>query len=154
MPFDALEYAVRPYTAPNAQGQIIIPSTPRSSRDRATITWGSKAEMPPVQSGVNFNTVCCSDDLTEQSRKSTKIRVYQNNDDTSPNWVDYEQPTDLTLNKKEQNSCGDNWDDISGVAAGIDSYFQQFQQFFDQQTGNSPQNCGTSWHFQTQQPQS
>jgi hypothetical protein len=151
MPFDALEYVVRPYATPNAHGAIIIPSTPRDSRQRATLTWGKPTTMPPVENtGVNFDVLCCKDDLTELSRESDKKRIFQNGDESSENWVDVERPNMLKLNKKEKNTCGDNWDAISGVAQQVDSTLAEWQNLISSVTGTSDKNCGEQWHFKNQ----
>jgi hypothetical protein len=145
---DALEYVVRPYTAPSPHGGTVIPSTPRGSRQKATLTWGVPTTMPEV-SGMNFNVVCCKDTLTEQNRESDTVRVYQNNDKNSPNWTDWERPNTLNLDKKESNTCGDNWDDISGVAQQVNADLAQWDSLMQQVTG-APTNCGQSWHFKNQ----
>jgi hypothetical protein len=150
MPLDSLEYAVRPYVAPNAQGAVIIPSTPRGSREKATLKWGASATIPPVETGVNFNVVCCKDNLTEKDRKTEKIRVYQGGDEKSPNYIDYERPLSMNLTKKESNTCGDNWDQISGVAAAVDASLDAFSAEIHSGTAATPdKNCGQGWHFKS-----
>jgi hypothetical protein len=147
---DSLEYFVRPFVSPNAHGNVIIPSAPAGSRERATITWGKPTVLPPVQAGVNFQVVCCKDTLSEDKRKTEKVRIYQGGDPSSPNYIDWEPPLSMDLNKKEQNNCGDNWDDISGVAQAIDSDLAGWQSLMDQVTGTSAQNCGATWNFKSQ----
>jgi hypothetical protein len=104
MPLDALEYVVRPYTTPDAHGRIIIPSSPRGTREKATLTWGGGALTPParkeVSDGVNFEVVCCKENLKENSRKSDKKRIFQNGDESSANWVDVATPDSLRLKKR------------------------------------------------------
>jgi hypothetical protein len=146
---DALEYVVRPYQSPNAHGAIIVPSTPTGGHQKAFRQWGAKATLPEVQ-GVNFNTACCKDELKEQDRTSERIRVYQNGDTSSDNWVDLERAKTMNHTKKDNNTCGDNWDDISGVANQIDNILADFAAFFNQQTGNQPKNCTETWSFKNQ----
>lgn len=43
---------------------------------------------------------------TETNRVTSKVRVFQNNDPTSPNWVDVEQINQLTMGNKK---TGDQW---------------------------------------------
>lgn len=150
----SLEYVVRPYQTPNAHGQIIIPSTPSSSRERATLTWGAKATMPSVGQGISFEVVCCKENLDEQKRTTSRQRVYQNNDSTSPNWVDWDRAETVNLNKKEQNSCGDDWDQISGAAAEIDATLAQYAAGFAPWGGSASstgKKCDTVWKLKNDQ---
>jgi hypothetical protein len=146
---DALEYAVRPYQSPDAHGAIIIPSTPTGSREKATLTWGAKATMPEV-SGINLTTACCTNNLTEHDRQSDKIRIYQDDDPSSSNWVDVERAKTMNLDSKEKNNCGDNWDDISAVAQGIDTELAAYADYFTAIQGQQPTNCGQTWNFKNQ----
>jgi len=59
MPDGAFEYFVRPFQSPAPHGSGRIPSTPRDTREKATLTWGAKANMPAiVPKSVNVN--CCT----------------------------------------------------------------------------------------------
>jgi hypothetical protein len=150
VPFDALEYAVRPFTTPNAQGTVIIPSTPRGSRQKATLKWGVPVTIPPVQTGVNFNVVCCKDNLTEKDRKVEPLRVYQGGDQKSPNYIDWERPLSMNLDKKESNTCGDNWEDISWVAQEVSADLAAFSDAIHSGTAATPdKNCGQGWKFKS-----
>jgi hypothetical protein len=149
MPFDAaLEYLVRPYTTPNAHGQIIIPSAPRGSHERATLTWSGAAEVPsPVESsdGVNFEVVCCQEGLNELSRESEIERITQQ---TNPdNWVDVARAASLKLKKKGTNSCGDDWNQISWVAQEISSDLAIYDANLHSGTAARPENCSVGWKF-------
>jgi hypothetical protein len=152
MPFDAaLEYIVRPYTSPNAHGQIIIPSAPRGSHERATLTWSGAADVPSpqeVSDGVNFEVVCCQEGLNESSRKSETKRITQQ--DNEGNWVDVERPYYMQLKKKESNTCGDDWNQISWVAQEIDSALAEFSQAIHSGTAARPKSCSTAWTFKNQ----
>jgi hypothetical protein len=153
MPFDSLEYVVRPYTTPNAHGQIIIPSTPRGTHARATLTWDGQMTIPTrteVSDGVNFEVVCCQESLSEVSRKSKPERIYQNGDVNSSNWADIERPTSLRLKKKENNTCGDDWDQISGVAQEVNSVLAEWEADMNSGTTARPKNCSTSWQFKNE----
>jgi hypothetical protein len=118
---DGIEHFVRPFTSPNAHGAIIIPSTPSGSRQRATLTWGAKATMPTVDNGISFSVVCCDEQLTEQDgRENYPVkRLYHNNDPTSDQWIDWLPPKIVPLKKKEQKTCGDNWDQLNDVGLEI-----------------------------------
>ena len=147
----SLEYVVRPYQSPDAHGAIIIPSTPSGSRQAATLKWGAQCTVPDITGGMSFQVVCCKDQLGEQKRENyPPQRMYQNNDPTSANWVDYAPTKTMELTKKEKNSCGDNWDDISGVAQAIDSDLAGWQSLMDQVTGTSDKNCAQAWSFKPQ----
>jgi hypothetical protein len=143
---DALEYVVRPYTAPDAHGRIIIPSTP-TRREHTTLTWGATGTMPAAAPGIGFTVVCCKDALDEQQRQSDDVQIpIQDGAD----YVTVSRPNSLTLSKKESNTCGDNWDQISGVAQEVDSYFSDLTASFDQTLGSSSKNCGETWKFHNQ----
>jgi hypothetical protein len=148
MPFDALEYIVRPYQTPDALGRIIIPSAPRGSPERATITWGGPADMPQrteVSDGVNFEVVCCQEDLTESSRESNDVQIPIQED---ANYVTVSRPTSLKLKKKELNKCGDNWDQISGVAQEVNAALEEFSDAIHSGTvSKSSKNCSVGWKF-------
>jgi hypothetical protein len=150
---DGLEYIVRPFTTPGPHGTTIIPSTPSGSRERATLTWGAAADMPARSeiAGVNFEVVCCKESLSENDRKTEKIRVFQTLEDgtiSDTNWIDYERPISMRLKKAEENKCGDDWDQISGVAQSINTSLDQFSDDIHSGTvSKSAGNCATSWSF-------
>lgn len=58
MPDGNFEYFVRPFQTP-WPGAKVIPSTPRDTREKATITWGAKANMPAIV-GKSVNVKCCT----------------------------------------------------------------------------------------------
>jgi hypothetical protein len=153
MPFDALEYVVRPYTTPNAHGSIIIPSTPRGTRERATLTWGKDSAITiptpvEVSDGVNFDVVCCKEALNELDRESDPERVYQNGDVNSFNWVDVLRPKSLRLKKKEKNSCfGPGLSETSDVAQQINDTNSQWEYALNSGTASTQTNCSVSWGF-------
>jgi hypothetical protein len=152
MPFDSLEYVVRPYVTPNAHGQIIIPSAPRGSHERATLTWSGAAEVPAPQEisdGVNFEVVCCQEGLNESSRENTIERIAQQ---TNPdNWVDVARAASLKLKKKESNKCGDDWSQISWVAQEIDAELAVYSADIHSGTASGTQNCSVGWTFKNTQ---
>jgi hypothetical protein len=106
---DGLEYLVRPYQTPNAQGAIIIPSTPAGTRERATLTWGAAATMPQhttTSDSVSVN--CCNEQQNELDRVSETVTVPVTTDDPSVNGILFvARPTQLRLKKKsnDQNSA-------------------------------------------------
>jgi hypothetical protein len=150
MPFD-LSYVVRPFVTPNAHGQIIIPSTPRGSHERATLTWGGGAfqlpERKEVSDGVEFNVVCCQEALSEKSRISQRERVYQNDDQSSDSWVDVERPTSVRLQKKSQNSCGDDWGQTEGTAQAVNPALDQYGNAMSSGVVAKGDTCSVGWTF-------
>ena len=149
MPLDALEYVVRPFTSTDAHGAIIIPSAPKGSREKATLTWGQPISVPEIQTGINFNVVCCKDALNEHERTTESVRVYQDGDENSPNYIDYDRPLTMNLEKKESNTCGDNLDDISMVAQEVHADIAMWENIMNSGTTARPKNCGQSWKFKS-----
>jgi hypothetical protein len=147
VPLDALEYVVRPYTAPDAHGRIIIPSTPAGSRQRATLVWSASATPSPAVNAVNFNVVCCKDALEEQTRESDEVTI-PIQDGASE--IVVSRPNSMKLSKKESNTCGDNWDQISNVAQEVNADLAGWQSLMNQVTGTSDKNCGQTWKFHNQ----
>jgi hypothetical protein len=153
MPLDALEYVVRPYTTPNAHGSIIIPSTPRGTQERATLTWGKDSAITvptpkEVSDGVNFEVVCCQEQLNELDRKSDQKRVFQRGDEDSENWVDVERPKSLRLKKKEKNKCfGPGLTDTSDVAQQINAVNADFEYALNSGVTSTHMRCSVNWTF-------
>lgn len=154
MPLDSLEYVVRPYQTRAANGAVIIPSTPSGSRERATLTWGAKATMPARKEaeGIAFEVVCCQEGLEENSRKSETKRIYGGDGSEENNWVDVERPMSLKLKKKGKNGCGDDWDQISGVAQEVDAALAQFAGDIHSGTASvgGGENCSVGWKFKNE----
>lgn len=143
---DSLEYIVRPYQSRNSQGSIIIPSTPVSSRQRATLIWGAKAQAV-IPDSPDISVVCCDEQLGESKRQSEKVRVYKDGDPTSGQWIDYDRPVRMQLKKKDVASCGDDgWDQISLVAASISADLAAWDNFFSR-FDSTDQHCKASWTF-------
>jgi hypothetical protein len=99
---DGLEYLVRPYQTPNAQGGIIIPATPVGTRERATLTWGAAATMPPqATKSDTLSMTCCNEEHNELSRYSEMVVVpVTTNDPTVTGSAQIARPTELHLKKK------------------------------------------------------
>jgi hypothetical protein len=152
---DGLEYVIRPFTTPGPHGTILIPSTPSGSRERATLTWGAAADMPTRSEigGVDFEVVCCKEGLTENDRKTETIRVFQTLPDgtiSTTNWIDYERPISMRLKKTDQNKCGDDWSQLSGVAQSVNTALDQYSDAIHSGTAAAKdKNCATSWAFKS-----
>jgi hypothetical protein len=149
MPFDALEYVVRPWTTPNAHGQIIIPSAPKSSPERASLTWGGGTfDLPQrteVSDGVTFEVICCQEELSEKSRTSETKRITQQ--DNEDNWVDVERPTAVKLKKKHRNSCGDDWGQTSKAEQAISPQLDQYGEAISSGVVSVGDTCAVGWTF-------
>jgi len=139
-----LEQIIRPYQSPAAHGTIVIPSSPTATGERATLTWGAKATMPPVNAGENFTVQCCDEQLSEKDRTNERKRI------TGPDgesYVDVDRPLTLKLIKKEKNSCDGTWSQMGGgaaaaVSAALAAWEADFKGIDSQQ-----QSCGTTWNL-------
>jgi hypothetical protein len=157
MPFDALEYVVRPNTTPDAHGHIIIPSTPRGTQERATLTWGatSKITVPSpveVSDGVNFEVVCCQEGLTEQTRVSEEVTIRDPEGSTS--YVTVQRPKTVSLKKKDKAKClsGPSLEDISDVAQAVNQDLAQWDQWMKEgTTGGGSKNCSVKWTLKNEE---
>src|SRR5215831_16602823 len=105
-----LEYIVRPFQSPGAQGAQIIPSTPSPSNERATLTWGAKSDVPPVKTGVGF-AGCCQEENTETGRNTQRIVIH---DPTNPDaYITVDRATKIQWNKSTNDQCAGDWDQFS-----------------------------------------
>jgi hypothetical protein len=140
-----LENIIRPFQSPQSHGAIIIASTPSASRERATLTWGAKATMPPVQiTDGGDDVACCKEGLTELSRNTETVRITQPG--KPENYVDVARAKDVTLRKKEENKCAGDWAQFSGVGAAIDEAFASLEADIGLQSVDG-HHCGTKWYL-------
>jgi hypothetical protein len=112
-----LEYAVRPFTTPNSQGKIIIPSTPGATTARATITWGATGLIPNAQP-QGFNVQCCNYQVQEIQRKGQVVRITQ--PDNTDNYVDVFRSNELKHKQTQSNKCDSPLDQMLGLEFGLD----------------------------------
>ena len=140
-----LEYIVRPYQSPG-RNAFLIPSAPGASNQRATITWGADATIPEPK-GIGFNVVCCKEQLDEQSRQSDTVQIPIQDD---ANYVEVQRPNTVSLNKKENNTCGDDWDQFSGVGAEISADFASLGEAIHSGTTSTGGNCQAQWKLKNQ----
>src|ERR1700751_3846490 len=109
----SLEYIVRPYQARDPQGRVIIPSTPVGTHQQATITWGGKATLPPVQSQPGNGFSCCSEQQNETGRQTETVQIP---DSANPEtYVVVNRTTQLSLDKTSKSTCASDWDQFSGI---------------------------------------
>lgn len=119
MPF---EYFVRPFQTPDSQGRIIVPSTPGSTHERATLTWGAKVTVDPVtKDQVGVNVECCGETLTENDRKGSDFKITAANDPDT--FITVNRATEVRFQKKQEDKCASDWDQMSGVASAVDGAF-------------------------------
>jgi hypothetical protein len=153
MPPDALEYVVRPYTTPDVHGSIIIPSTPRGSRERATLTWGSgsPASVPtPVEvtESVSFELVCCKENLSEQSRETEDVQIFDSSGGST--YITVERPKSIRLKKKDKNNCNSPlWSHTSDVEQSMNEVNAEWDAALHSGTINvgGGKNCSVAWQF-------
>jgi hypothetical protein len=105
---DGLEYLVRPYQTPNAQGAIIIPATPVGAGTLATLTWSGvgSTTMPQPQVSPNSTSVqCCDETQDELSRETELVRITQQGE--PENYVDVARSNKLHIKRKQdtQSHC-------------------------------------------------
>src|SRR4029077_7144657 len=141
----SLEYVVRPYQSPNSHGGVIIPSTPTGARTKATLTWGASTTMPIPDTGITVE--CCSEKLKETDRTSKRIRIFQNDDPSSTNYVDVDRAETMKLSKKDKNDCISDWDQVSQLAADIRAELDQDAIDFGSPTVPETGGCGVTWAF-------
>lgn len=139
-----LEYAVRPSVPSDPFGRTAIAKTPGATRERATLTWGAKATLPDISGAVQ--TACCKEELDELDRETETVRIFQNNDSSSDNWVDVERAKKLHLSKTEQKTC--NPTDVAGQGgfAPTDFTISGFEPSDFSPTANTAvQQCKATW---------
>jgi hypothetical protein len=154
MPFDALEYVVRPYTTPNAHGSIIIPSTPRGSHEKATLTWGGGAfELPErkeVSDGVSFEVICCQEALSEDTREVDEVTVTDPTGGES--YVIVQRPKTLQLKKKGTNTCADDeWGQTHAAPQAINPALDEYGDTITSGVVTTGDTCAVKWNFNNQQ---
>ena len=123
-----LEYIVRPYQSPDSLGVTVIPATPKSTRERAHLTWGGKGTMPSVRfTGEDFNTVTNKKTIvnTEKNRDSDTIRITQ--EGKPENYVDVLRARQIYLNRDEteltpQEALAQTQYAASGIDNRLDPY--------------------------------
>src|SRR5215471_13577937 len=117
-----LEYAVRPFTSPNAQGKIIIPATPGATNQRARITWGAKStNIPDPTVSDDFSVVCCSDQLHELEREVEVVSIpIQDPEGAAPHVEVARSKTVKLLKQLQNNPCDSPLDTYLGAEFGLD----------------------------------
>lgn len=148
MPDGNIEYFIRPFQSPGSHGTIIIPSTPKGTREKAVLTWGAKSTMPEVVPDVtNVNTKCCAEGLKEAERVSETVRITQPG--KPENYVDVARARNVKLKKREKNSCG------GPLQAELDSFwgavFQDLDNAFTPEGvssfGTGDKSCEVQWEL-------
>ena len=120
MPF---EYAVRPFQSRDIHGRIRLPSTPSTSTERATITWGGSAPgtVPtPKQSGVNVN--CCQGTREQTGRTAAPVTISTLGGGETKSF-DVSRSFEVRAKKHDKDTCEGALEKISWVNAEVKSYF-------------------------------
>jgi len=116
----SLEYIVRPFQSPGSLGGFIIPSTPQPTNERATLTWGAKANIPPVTQSVGF-AGCCQEENDETGRTTEPVQI---ND--GDNYIVVDRATQLQWDKNTKSECAGDWDQFSGIGMEVTAALNQF----------------------------
>jgi hypothetical protein len=142
-----LEYAVRPYQTPNSQGKIIIPATPGSSSQRATITWSAKNSSLP-QANKGFNVQCCSEQLNELARTGEIAQIPISQEQQDKGYVEVFRSKQLKLNKKSNDGshpCDSPLDQYLGAEFGLDDTGDTSIDLGWAGTEDASSHCGVVW---------
>jgi len=152
-----LEYVVRPFQSP-WPGSTVVPSTPRDTREKATITWGAKANIGnDTVSGTGVNVNCCYEQYREAHRDYNVTRVTAQGPGgptaipEPTTYVSYiARPTQVILQKDKQKTCGgDDWMQMSGVAQGIEGAFADLEKDLHLGSTDDPGPCKVIWKLNT-----
>jgi hypothetical protein len=124
-----LEYLVRPWQARDAQGRIIIPSTPVGTHERATIQWGANGTVPTPQNlGPAGGVSCCSDqsqEETDQKYDAVSVTNAGSGDDAGES-ISFQRAKSFSYKKKTEDKCASNWDQFSGIGMEITGALDEF----------------------------
>lgn len=144
-----LEYAIRPFTSPNAQGRIIIPATPGSTTQRARITWGAKStNVPTPEVSNDFQVICCSEQLHELERTVEIVRIEGPPPDDGPSYVDVARSNTVKLRKQmKNNQCDSPLDTYLGAEFGLDDSGDTSIDLGFAGTEKPGEKCGAIWHL-------
>jgi hypothetical protein len=124
----SLEYIVRPYQARDPQGRVIIPSTPIGTHQQATITWGGKATLPPVQSQPGNGFSCCSEQTKEETdqKYDTVTVANEGTGADAGQSITFRRAKSFSYEKREQSKCASDWDQFSGIGMEISDALSSF----------------------------
>jgi hypothetical protein len=144
-----LEYAVRPFTSPNAQGRIIIPATPGATTQRARITWGAKStNVPTPQVSDDFQVICCSDQLHELERTVDVVEIPIVQTDDSTGKVTVARSKTVKLRKEmKNNQCDSPLDTYLGAEFGLDDSGDTSIDLGFSGTEKPGEKCGAIWNL-------
>lgn len=146
MPF---EYAVRPFQTPDSHGRIILPSTPGSSRERATLTWGAKVKGTlPTPQVIGFNTKCCKEAKQQTSNTMDPVSVTAEGDGPAAGQsIDFQRASVVKFDLTHQNSCAEDWAQFSDVGGAIDSAFADLKANIEAGGAGVSKNCKSESRF-------
>lgn len=108
-----LEQIVRPFqqSSPVVSRGVVSVRT-KLQHEKARLTWGDVGTLPTPEvvstasSGFSFKVEDCKDGQTESGRKyGDKVRIYQNNDQTSDNYVDWQPISQISFKPDKNNKA-------------------------------------------------
>jgi|SRR5580765_1190765 len=122
MPF---EYAVRPFQSRDSFGRIILPSTPSGAAERATLTWGSSASLPPgtlpTPTTMGVNMKCCQEIRTQDGAEMEPVNVQVQGPGAIE--IPVKRSNVVLAKKQDENHCDDWLAHNSYVAASVKESF-------------------------------
>jgi len=139
----SLEYVVRPFGAPNAQGQTLIPSINKNATERATLIWGAESTLPPPKYG-GVSLKCCQQKTNELSREGETVRI---NGSDGESWIDVFRANKLKVNhKNDQQSCLEApWETSMGVEQAFDNFSAAVDAAAPFGSTNPQDDCDDEW---------
>lgn len=112
----SFEYFVRPFQSVDAHGRTIIPAAPEGTVQRATLTWGAKADLQPFKQGSisvsthwpdNYSDSPCCTEVSEQKGVPDYNQYTITNLGPSGGIISPVSRGSLVeMNKKTKNACG------------------------------------------------
>lgn len=103
-----LEYIVRPFVSPAPQSNLLIPSSPSTTTEKAVLTWGANGTLPTPK-GLSVKNECCNNSNDEFSRDWEDVNVHSQTDPS--NFITVRRTKALSLHQKtDKSKCDDGWD--------------------------------------------
>jgi len=141
-----LEYTVRPFQSPAPHGSGRIPSTPRDTREKATLTWGAKSTVSgDIKGRGGINVVCCREEAGEIDREMEPRQVNSGIDPR--HYFQVSRATKIKFSKTDSNDCIKGWEQMSGVAAAVEDWMAEFTDDLHAGRGDDKVACEHVYHL-------
>jgi hypothetical protein len=112
-----LEYVVRPFVSPAPQSSTLIPSSPSTTTEKATLSWGAEIAVNlPSPQGLSVKTVCDKTNQNEITRNWEDVNIHSQ--DNPDNFITVRRTKSLGFHEINHDQCNDGWDQVSDVAHG------------------------------------